>query len=151
MIRSTLCNYFPFAMSTPPSILTPLIPPFKNSSAISPSVIHSTPGYLLMCSMMLQTISGAVHSDCSMARHHHSPLMHHYHLRLPADLWMDRHRKDKGVILSVCKVKLLNPQLLDYVSIDVALSPAHVWNRIERRPIVQVPVGRNLLRSEQYA
>ena len=79
-----------------------------------------------MCSMMLQTVSGAVYSD--MARSHHSPLMHHYHLRLPADLWMDRHRKDKGVILSVCKVKLLNPQLLDDMSIDIALSPTHVWN-----------------------
>lgn len=39
--------------STPPSMVAPVILPAINSSAIPLRVIHSTPGCLLMCSMIL--------------------------------------------------------------------------------------------------
>lgn len=41
------------------------------------------------------------------------PLMHQHHMRLATDLRMDTNRKDERVILSIRKIKLLPPQLLN--------------------------------------
>lgn len=57
--------------------------------------------------------------------HNHSreriPFVHLDDLWLATDLWVDRHGKDETVIRLICKVELLKPQSLYFVSADVAV------------------------------
>lgn len=91
----------------------------------------------------------------------YSPLMHQYYMRFPADLGMNRHWKDKGVIFAVRKVELLEPEsfhlmgthktLLSQRSETVRIERAMATYRtrtsrnwLQRWPVVKMPIRWDL-------
>lgn len=71
-------------------------------------------------------------------------LMHQNDLRLPADLGMDAHGEHKRVVFTVQESELVLPQPLDHVGVDVAVGGGLFERQLERRPVVQMPVGGHL-------
>lgn len=65
--------------------------------------------------------------------------MHQNVLWLAADLWMDTHWEDEGVVLPVGEIELFQPQSLDDMWVDEALGSWSAWYGLERRPVVEVP------------
>ena len=47
--------------------------------------------------------------------------MHHYHLRLTADLRVDRHGKDEGIVFPVRKVELFKPKRFGVLGTYIAM------------------------------
>lgn len=71
------------------------------------------------------------------------PLMHEHDLRLPADLWMDTHGEHERVVFAVQEGKLILPEPLDHVRIHVTVRRGLLQTQLERRPVIQMPVGRH--------
>lgn len=93
---------------------------FLNSSHICSIVTHSTPSCLLMYSMILHSISQQIiskfecFSQCQDPSRLSlplplsvSPFMHKEHMRSPRNIRMNRHRKDKLIILTIKIVKVI--------------------------------------------
>lgn len=68
-------------------------------------------------------------------------LVHEHHLRFPADLRVNAHGKDKSVVLPVQEGKLVLPKSFDDVRVDEPVGGGLLQRELERRPVVQVPVG----------
>lgn len=90
---------------------------FLNSSHICSIVTHSTPSCLLMYSMILHSVSQQMISWCfsqcfsrqgpSRLSLSVSPFMHKEHMRSPRNIRVNRHRKDKLIILAIKIVKVI--------------------------------------------
>lgn len=72
------------------------------------------------------------------------PLVHQHDLGFPADLRVDAHGEHEGVVLSVQEGKLVLPQAFDHVGVHEPVRRRLFEVELERRPVVQVPVGGDL-------
>lgn len=79
------------------------------------------------------------------------PFMHQNSMRPARDIWVDRNRKDKLIILPVEIVKMVPPDILNIAGIHEPMAIRRLLDKQHGWQVIDVPVCRDLYETSLFA